>query len=162
MNMKAKHVTQAGVIAAIYVVLTLPFATISTEVMQVRISESLTILPFFTPAAIPGLFIGCLLSNIFISKFGMVDIVFGSLATFIAAYLSRKMPNKYLVPIPPIIVNALMVGALIYYGTFGTLQINLTLFAFMGWLAVGQTIACYGLGMPLLLALEKYKTKIFS
>lgn len=159
--MKAKHVTQAGVIAAIYLVLTLPFATISTEVMQVRISEALTILPFFTPAAIPGLFVGCLLSNIFISKFGLIDIVFGSLATLIAAYLSRKMPNKYWVPLPPIVVNAIMVGALIYYGTFGTLEMNVTLFVFMGWLAVGQTIACYGLGMPLLLALEKYKDKVF-
>lgn len=162
MKNKVNYITNSGVIAAIYVVLTLPFASFSTDFMQIRLSEALTVLPFFTPAAIPGLFIGCLISNIFVSKFGMVDIVFGSLASLIAAYLSRRMPNKYLVPIPPIIVNAIIVGMLIYFGTFGVLEFNKTLLIMMSWLFVGQTIACYGLGFPVLLILEKYKDKIFN
>lgn len=162
MNNKVKYITQSGVIAAIYVVLTLPFASFSTDFMQVRVSEALTVLPFFTPAAIPGLFIGCLISNIFVSKFGMVDIVFGSLASLLAAYLSRKMPSKYLVPMPPVIINVIIVGMLIYYGTFGTIELNQTLLVMMGWLLIGQSIACYGLGMPLLLIFEKYKGKIFN
>lgn len=163
MNRSTRFLTQAGVIAAIYVVFTLPFASFGTDFMQVRISEALTILPFFTPAAIPGLTIGCLLSNIFISKIGMVDIVFGTMATFIAAYLSYRLrKRKGLVPIPPIIVNALMVGALIYFGTFGRLEFNTKLLSFMGWLGLGQLIACYGIGFPLLLVLEKYKNRIFT
>lgn len=162
MKNKVNYITNSGVIAAIYVVLTLPFASFSTDFMQIRLSEALTVLPFFTPAAIPGLFIGCLISNIFVSKFGMVDIVFGSLASLIAAYLSRRMPNKYLVPIPPIIVNVIIVGMLIYFGTFGVLEFNKTLLIMMSWLFVGQTIACFGLGFPVLLILEKYKDKIFN
>ncbi|WP_058485560.1 QueT transporter family protein [Defluviitalea phaphyphila] len=162
MNKKILFLVQSALIAAIYVVLTLPFAVISTDYLQVRISEALTVLPFYTPAAIPGLFIGCLLSNIFVSKFGMVDIVFGSLATLIAAFLSYKMPKKILVPIPPIIVNAVIVGFLIYYGTFGNIKVNTTLFVFMGGVGLGQLIACYGLGYPLMLIIDKYKNYIFK
>lgn len=163
MNKNTKFLAQAGMIAAIYVVFTLPFASFGTDYMQVRISEALTILPFFTPAAIPGLTIGCLLSNAFVSKFGMVDIVFGSLGSLIAAYLSFKLRSKkYLVPLPPILVNAIMVGGLIYFGTFGTLEFNQTLLLFMAWVALGQTIACYGLGLPLMFGLEKYKNRIFK
>lgn len=162
MNKKILYLVQSALIAAIYVVLTLPFAVISTDYVQMRISEALTVLPFFTQAAIPGLFIGCLISNIFISKFGMVDIVFGSLATLIAAYLSYKMPKKILVPIPPIVVNALVVGILIYYGTFREIQWNLILLMFMGGVALGQTIVCYGIGYPLMHLLDKYKQYIFK
>lgn len=162
MNKRILFLVQSALIAAIYVVLTLPFAVISTDYLQVRISEALTVLPFFTPAAIPGLFIGCLISNIFISKFGMVDIVFGSLATFIAAYLSYKMPKKILVPIPPIVVNAIIVGLLIYYGTFGKIEWNTTLLIFMGGVGLGQLISCYGIGYPLMLILDKYKQHIFK
>ncbi|NLK22129.1 MAG: QueT transporter family protein [Epulopiscium sp.] len=162
MNKKILFLVQSALIAAIYVVLTLPFAVISTDYLQVRISEALTVLPFFTPAAIPGLFIGCMISNIFISKFGMADIVFGSLATLLAAYLSYKMPKKILVPIPPIIVNAVIVGLLIYYGTFGNIKWNLTLLIFMGGVGLGQLISCYIFGYPLMLVLEKYKKYIFK
>jgi uncharacterized membrane protein len=163
MNNKTRFITQAGLIGAIYVVFTLPFASFGTDYMQVRISEVLTILPFFTPAAIPGLTVGCVLSNIFVSKFGMVDIVFGSMATLIAAYMSYRLRDKKaLVPIPPIIINAIMVGALIYFGTFGELKFNGTLLSFMAWVGLGQTIACYVMGYPLLIILEKYKGKIFK
>ncbi|MDF2675133.1 MAG: QueT transporter family protein [Clostridiales bacterium] len=76
--------------------------------IQFRISEALTILPFFEPAAIPGLFVGCFLANIF-GGYGFVDIFFGSLTTLLAAYLTSKMPNKYLATLPPILLNALII-----------------------------------------------------
>ncbi|MFP4697844.1 MAG: QueT transporter family protein [Eubacteriales bacterium] len=162
MEKGTRYLTQAALIAAIYVVFTLPFATFGTNYIQVRVAEALAILPFFTPAAIPGLTIGCLLSNAFISPYGMIDIVFGTLATLIASYWSFRIKNKYLVPIPPIVVNAIIVGALIYYGKFDVLEFNGIILSYMGGVALGQTIACYGLGMPLLSALERYKTKIFE
>ena len=96
-------ITCAAAIAAVYVVLTLVFAPISYGEVQVRISESLTILPFFTPAAVPGLFIGCLIANI---TGGAIiwDIIFGSVATLIGAIGTYKLRNnRWLAPIPPII-----------------------------------------------------------
>jgi len=162
MNKRVLFLVQSSLIAAIYVVLTLPFAAISTGYIQVRLSEALTVLPFFTPAAVPGLFVGCLISNIFVSRFGLIDIVFGSLATLIAAYLSYKIRKKALVPIPPIVINALMVGILIYFGTFGRIEWNITLLIFIGSVGLGQIISCYGIGYPLMLLLEKYKSHIFK
>ena len=99
---RTKYLTHAAIIAAVYVVLTIIFAPISYGQVQVRISEALTVLPYFTPAAIPGLFIGCIIANIY-GGAGIIDIIFGSLATLFAAFLSYKMPKKYLVPLPPIL-----------------------------------------------------------
>lgn len=140
--------TRAAMIGAIYVVLTLIFAPISYGMIQVRISEALMVLPFFTPAAIPGLFIGCLIANIF-GGLGMPDIVFGSLATLLSAYLVSKIDNKYLVPLPPILINAVVIGFVLHY------VLALPLIMTMLWVGLGQVIACYGLGLPLLLFLEK-------
>lgn len=157
---RTKFLTQAAMIAAIYVVLVEVFKPFAYGMIQVRVAEALTILPFFTPAAIPGLTIGVLVSNI-IGPYGMMDIVFGSLATLIAAYLSYKMPRKILVPIPPITVNAVIIGAMLYYIFLGTPD-EMPLLAIMGWVGLGQLIACYGLGYPLMRILEKYKNKIFN
>jgi len=157
---KTKFLVQSAMIAAIYVVLTLVFKPISYGLMQVRVSEALTILPFFTPAAIPGLAIGCLLANV-IGPYGILDVILGTTATLIAAVLSYKMPNKYLVPIPPIIVNALIIGPMLYYILVAE-QVPVQMMGAILWVALGQVIACYGLGYPLLRLLEKYKNKIFS
>ncbi|MGE4282989.1 MAG: QueT transporter family protein [Clostridia bacterium] len=152
-----KFLVQAALIGAIYAVLTIAFAPFSYGIMQVRISEALTILPFFTPAAIPGLFVGCLLANIY-GGMGLADIVFGSLATLIAAslsYLVRKY--KWLVPFPPVIVNALIVGTFLYYIFMNDPEMSAPLLVIMGWVGLGQLIACYGLGYPLMLLLKKYE-----
>ncbi|HHW32355.1 MAG TPA: QueT transporter family protein [Clostridiaceae bacterium] len=149
-----RFIIEASVIAALYAALTILFAPISYGMLQVRISEALTVLPFFTPAAIPGLFIGCIISNI-IGGNGIYDIIFGSLATLVAAILSYKIKKPYLVPLPPIIVNAIVVGFILFY------VLNMPLYATMVWVAIGETIACYGLGYPLIKQLEKYKDKIF-
>lgn len=109
-NKKAYFITQAAVIAALYVVLTLFINAfdLASGAIQVRISEALTILPYFTPAAVPGLFIGCLLSN-FMTGAAIWDIIFGSLATLIGAigtYLLRKW--KWCAPLPPILSNTII------------------------------------------------------
>ena len=103
-------------IAAIYVVLTIVFAPFSFGEVQVRIAEALTILPVFTPAAIPGLFIGCLIGNILGGAL-LPDIIFGSLATLIGAlftYLLRKR-SKFLAPLPPILANIVVVPFVLRY-----------------------------------------------
>ena len=102
-NKTVYFMTHGAMIAAIYVALTMLFAPISFGPVQFRISEALCILPFFTPAAVPGLAVGCLLANIFCGAM-MPDIIFGTLATLIGAagsYALRK--NKWLVCIPPIL-----------------------------------------------------------
>ena len=156
---KTKFLTQAAMIAAIYVVLVEVFKPISYGVMQIRIAEVLTVLPYFTPAAIPGLTVGVIISNI-IGPYGILDIVVGSVATLIAAYLTYKMKKKILAPLPPIIVNAIFVGLMLYYIFLGSPD-EMPLSAIMAWVAIGQTIVCYGLGYPFMLILDKYKKNIF-
>ncbi len=115
-KMKTNFLTRASIIAAIYVVLVLieaPFGPITYGPIQVRLAEGLTLLPLVEAAAIPGVFIGCLLSNLmlsFISPLGLVDIIGGSLVTLLAAYLTSKMKNKYLGILPPVILNGLIVS----------------------------------------------------
>ena len=130
---------------------------------QVRIAEALTVLPFIFPVTIPGLFIGCLISNI-LSPYGPIDMVFGSLATLIAAYLTSKMPNRYLAGLPPVIVNAVIVGGLITYSIAqeGAATVS-TFFVTAGQIGFGQIIACYVIGLPLLVVMEKYiKPRFFN
>lgn len=152
---KIRFIVEAAVIGAIYAVITLLFAPISYGMFQLRISEALTILPALTFSAVPGLFVGCLAANI-LGGNGPLDIIFGSLATLTAAYLSYKMPKKSLVPLPPIIVNALVIGIIL------SIILEMPLYLTVFWVGAGQAAACYGLGYPLLLKLNKYKHKLFS
>lgn len=153
MAMSTKKIIQAAVIASIYAVLTIALAPLSYGVMQIRVSEALTILPYFTPAAIPGLFIGCLVSNM-IGPYGVLDIVCGSLATLVAAGASYCLREKpLLVPLPPVIANAIIIGSMLHFA-YG---VPMPLFACMLWVGIGELIVCYGLGYPLLRFLKKYK-----
>ncbi|RGV96535.1 QueT transporter family protein [Ruminococcus sp. AF14-10] len=150
---------QGAMIAAIYVVLTLVFAPFSYGEVQVRISEALTILPLFTPAAIPGLFVGCLISNI-LGGCVLPDIIFGSLATLIGAigtYMLRRQ-NKFLAPLPPIIANALIVPFVLRYAY----QVPLPIPFMMLTVGIGEVISCGVLGMILHTALNKYRHTIFK
>ena len=134
--------TQGAAIAALYVVLTLIFAPISFGEMQVRISEALTILPLFTPAAIPGLFVGCVLGNLLGGAIPL-DVIFGSVATLIGAvggYLLRK--NRWLVPLPTVLANAVIVPFVLRYG-YG---VELPVLLMAAYVAVGEIVSCYGLG----------------
>lgn len=155
---KTVYVTQTAMIAALYIVLTIIANAfgLASHSIQIRFSEALTILPFFTPAAIPGLTIGCLLSNI-LTGCAIPDIIFGSLATLIGAvltYLLRR--SKWLAPIPPIAANTFMIPYVLLYA-YG---IRPLWFSFIT-VAIGEIISCGFLGMLLLFTLNKYRTKIF-
>lgn len=158
-NSKALFVAQAAVIAALYVVLTLLANSLglANYAIQLRFSEALTILPFFTPAAIPGLFLGCLISNLLTGAI-VWDVVFGSIATLIGAlgtYLLRRC--KWLAPLPPIIANTLIVPLVLRfaYGIPGSIPY------FMLTVGIGEVLSCGVLGMLLLFVLQKYKKYIF-
>lgn len=150
--------TQAALIAAVYVVLCVVFAPISYGEVQVRVAEALVILPYFTPAAIPGLFVGCLLSNL-IGGSILMDVVFGSLATLLGAvgsYYLRK--NKVLVLLPPIIANTLIVPFVLYYGYGVPLPIPFMMLT----VGIGEVIAVAVLGTILLNVLNRYRGILFG
>ena len=157
-NQKVLFLTQSAMIAALYVVLTVVFQPISFGDMQVRIAEALTVLPAFTPAAVPGLFIGCLIGNVLGGAI-LPDIIFGSLATLLGAlftYLLRKQ-SKFLAPLPPIFFNTLIVPFVLRYAY----KINLPILYFMLTIGIGEVISCGILGLILYTALQKYRHKIF-
>ncbi|HBL84779.1 MAG TPA: transporter [Clostridiales bacterium] len=148
-----------AMIAAAYATLTLALAPIGYGAIQFRVSEALTVLPFIFPEAIIGLFIGCLTSNIIYSPFAVLDIIFGSLATLGAAFWTSRIKNRYLAPLPPIIINALVIGFVITYSEAGKTFVDFPLTAFyvnMATVGLGQTVVCYGLGLPLLMAMKEF------
>ncbi|APF28155.1 transporter [Clostridium sporogenes] len=159
MNLQNKKISKlvfSAVIAAIYTVLTLLLAPISYGQIQVRASESLTLLPFLSSYSIWGVFLGCIISNL-IGGNGIIDVVFGSLATLIAAILtyyigkSNLKFKKYLAPLPPIIINAVVIGFILNY----TLKLPLLLSII--WVGLGEAISCYVLGLILISIIEKNK-----
>ncbi|MBR0383737.1 MAG: QueT transporter family protein [Eubacteriaceae bacterium] len=133
---------QGAVIAAMYVVLTLLFEPISFGTTQIRIAEILTILPLFTSAAIPGLFMGCLLANL-IGGTVVLDVVFGSIATLIGAALGYSLrSNRWLVPLPAVLTNTVIVPFVLKYG-YG---LELPMMVIAGHVAVGEFVSCFILG----------------
>lgn len=149
---------QAAMIAALYVVLTYIANAmgLASSAIQVRFSEALTILPYFTPAAIPGLFVGCLLSNI-LTGCAIPDIIFGSTATLIGALLTRRLRKyKWLAPVPPIVANTLIVPFVLLYA-YGIQPLWLSFIT----VGIGEIISCGVLGMLLLIVLEKYRGRLF-
>lgn len=158
MNKRTLYITQAAIIAALYVVLVFVFQYSSFGPIQFRIAEALTILPYFTPAAIPGVTIGCLLSNL-IFKMEPLDTIFGTAATLIAAFLSYQLrDNKFLVPIPPILINAIIIPWVLKYAYF---EVN-TIPFMMITVGAGQLVSAGILGMILLFSLERVRHVIFK
>jgi uncharacterized membrane protein len=155
---KLLYMAQGALIAALYVVLTMIFASISFSQVQVRIAEALTILPVFTPAAIPGLFIGCLLGNS-LGGAVIVDIIAGSIATLIGAIGTRMLrKTPYLAVLPPIIANALIVPFVLRYAY----QIELPIPFMMLTVGAGEVISAGMLGLILYFALKKHAKKLFG
>ena len=157
-NKTVYFVAYGAVIAAIYTVLTLVFAPISFGPVQFRIAEALCILPFFTPAAVPGVFIGCLLSNLLAGAMTM-DVIFGSLATLIGAvgsYALRR--NRFLVLLPPIISNAVIVPWVLRYAYGSTDLIPVAMVT----VGIGEILAVGVLGSILIRGLERYRHTIFG
>ena len=175
-NTKVLFIAQAAAIAAIYVVLTLLANALglANYAIQVRFSEALTILPYFTPTAIPGLFVGCIISNI-LTGCHPLDTVFGSLATLAGAVVTYLIAHgfnkpgtkdffkagairKWLCPIPPIVANIIVVPQVIRY-CYGSEDAIPFLMLTVG---IGEVISCFILGMILLFALEPRKNAIFG
>ena len=158
-NKNVAFLTQAAIIAAIYVVLGVAFAAIGSGAIQVRIAESLTILPIFTPAAIPGLFVGCLISNILSANI-IPDIIFGSLATLIGAIGTYRLGKiqPVLGTLPPILANTIIVPLVLRYGYGQPLPIPYMMLT----VGAGEIISCGVLGMILYTALKPIKMRIFG
>ncbi len=158
MEKKTKFLAHAAIIAALYIVLTYlaNVLGLANGAIQIRFSEALTILPVFTPAAIPGLFIGCFVSNI-LSGCIIWDVVFGSIATLLGALLTHAIKKqKKLACIPPILSNTIIVPFVLKYA-YG-LPAGLGYFILT--VGAGEIISCGILGTALLIYLEKYKNAI--
>ncbi|MDY3286391.1 MAG: QueT transporter family protein [Eubacteriales bacterium] len=154
-----KMIATQGMIAAIYVALALLLQPISFGNLQCRVSEALTVLPFLSPITTVGLTVGCLISNI-IGGAGILDIVFGTLATLVSGLLTARMPNKWLAPLPPVLINAVVVGAVLSFVSVPLASFFPTFWIFAAEVGLGQVGACYVLGIPLLAVVRR--TRLFD
>ena len=155
---KTRNLVFSALIASIYVVLTLLLRPISYGPIQFRVSEALCVLPYFTPAAIPGVFIGCLISNL-LGGAVLMDIVFGSLATLIGAigsWLLRR--NRWLVSLPPILSNTLIIPWVLKFA-YGSEDLVWYMMITIG---IGEILAIGVLGQLLISVLAKYTKMIFG
>lgn len=148
-------IARAAIVAALYTVVTYAIQSVAFGAIQFRVSEALTVLPFFMPEAIFGLFAGCVLANLFSPHFVLLDVLFGGGATLIAAYLSYKCKSKWLVPLPPVLLNAVGVGFVIALSSADT-QGFWAMFAISALqVGISEAVVCFGLGIPLIMLLEK-------
>jgi uncharacterized membrane protein len=158
-----RTLTRAGVIAGLYIILTLSLNRIAFGVplgpvyFQFRPGEALTVLPILFPEAVPALFMGVLISNL-ISQFGVLDIVFGSLLTLAAAYVTRKTRKHLLAWFSPVIFNALGVSIYVAYiitNQWLTPAYWLTYFQLVLSIGISEALVVFGLGLPLVAYLRK-------
>ena len=148
-SFSVQNLVLSGIIAALYAALTLALAPISFGAMQFRVAEALTLLPMVSIASVPGLFLGCLLGNL-LGGAPWQDILFGSLATLLAAITTRLL-RKYwsLAALMPVLFNGLIVGATL------SVVLNLPFWLTVGTVALGEAAVCYMLGVPLINLLKK-------
>lgn len=164
--MKNRHLyslTLGAMIAALYVAFTYLSSIfgLASGVVQVRISEALCILPYFTAAAVPGLAVGCLVANLLFAT--PLDVIFGTLATLIGAVGTRLLRKQtpYLAPVPPIVANAVIIPFVLAAGNiipFDTISLTVT----AGTVGLGEIISCAVLGIPLLFLLKRYRVRLFG
>ncbi len=145
---KPYYLIRIALIAAIYTTISILFSPLSYGPIQIRIAESLSILPFIDHAAIAGLFLGCILTNIW-GGLGIIDIFGGSICTLIAAILTYKMKKPIYAPLPPVLINSLGVGFYLH------LLFKLPFLFTLMYIFLGQVISCYLFGYPLLIVLLK-------
>ena len=155
---KTRNLVFGALIAAIYVVLTMAFRPISYGPIQFRISEALCVLPFFTPAAIPGVTLGCLISNL-LGGAVMMDVIVGSLATLIGAIGSWLLRgNRWMVSLPPILSNTLIIPWVLKFA-YGSEDLVWYMMITVG---IGEILAIGVLGQLLISVLTKYRNTIFG
>lgn len=148
-----KALTLAAVIAAAYAALTLCLPSYTP--IQIRLSEAFTVLPFLFPAAAPGVAVGCLAANL-LSPYGAIDVVCGTLATALAALLTARTRRQALAPLPPVLCNGIIIGGMLAWYEVGFGPGFWGLFAAHGLtVGLGELAACYGLGLPMLIALRR-------
>lgn len=150
-----RQMASAAIIAALYAVMSLMSSIFGLTYgpVQCRFSEALTVLPFLLPEAVPGLFIGCLVTNL-MSTVGPLDIIIGSMATLLAALWTARMPSRWLAPLPPVLCNAVLIGAMIAWYEAGFTAAFPGLFLWNAvTVGIGEAIACYVLGLLLLAVL---------
>lgn len=153
---KAMWIAQSAIIAALYVVITVVLAPFGFGEIQLRVSEALTVLPVFTPAAVPGLFLGCLIGNILGGGI-LPDIIVGTIATLLGAIGTYSLRRyKYLAPIVPVITNALLVPFVLKYGYGVPLPIPVMMLT----VGIGEILSCMVLGIALMKLIEK--TNLFG
>lgn len=156
MRITTKSLARGAVAAAIYVALSLLANALNLAYgpVQFRFSEALTVLPFLFPESVWGLAVGCLLTNV-LSPYGLLDLVAGTAATLLAALLTARCRNRRLAPLPPVICNAVLVGALIAWEETGGGAGFAAAFAYHALtVGAGEAVVCYALGLPLLKVLE--------
>lgn len=150
-----RNLAFASIVAALYAVLTMVLYAPSYGPIQLRFSEALTVLPYLFPSAAPGLFVGCLIANL-ASPYGLVDLVFGSAATLLAALWTRRIKNRWLAPLPPVICNAVIIGATLSYAEVGFGGSFWAVYAYNAiTVGIGELLACYVLGSILLTVLPR-------
>ena len=154
-KLSTRDLTLAALIAAVYAVLTVALPVPQYAGIQCRLSEALTVLPFFFPAATPGLVVGCFIANLF-SPYSL-DVVFGTAATLIACLMTQRMPNQWLAPLPPVVCNAVIVGAeCAWYQAGGFGPAFWPAYAFNAFtVGLGELLACYILGSLLIRVLPR-------
>ena len=154
-----RQITLAAAVAALYALLTY-FGSIfglTYGPVQFRFAEALCVLPFLFPTAAPGLFVGCLIANL-LSPYGLVDVVCGSAATLIAALITARVRHRWLAPLPAVLSNGVIIGAMLAWYEAGFGPVFWGMFAYNGLaVALGELGACYVLGMLLLYAIPKIK-----
>ena len=149
-----RDLTLAAILAAVYAALTVTLPIPQYAGIQCRLSEALTVLPFFFPAATPGLVVGCFIANLF-SPYSL-DMVFGTAATLLACLITQRMPGKWLAPLPPVLCNAVIVGAELAWYQTGFTAAFWPAYAFNAFtVGVGELLACYILGTLIIRVLPR-------
>lgn len=155
MKITVTQLVRGAVIAALYATLTIVASPISFGPVQFRVSEAMTVLPFIFPEAIIGLSIGCFLSNIIGST--LIDAIFGTLATLLAAIVTAKCKKLWLAPLPPVIFNGAIVGLVVTLMTVEFSWMNYLFIALS--IAASEIVVCYACGIPLLIAVNSLGKK---
>ncbi len=161
-NLSLKDLTAAAVVAALYTALSLLSNALGITFgpLQCRFSEALTLLPMLLPSSVWGLTAGCLLTNI-LSPYGLPDLIVGTFATFLAAKLTLRCRNPFLGALPPVLCNAVLVGAMLAFQQTGLSAAFPAVFAYQALtVGFGQAVACYALGIPLLRMLKKHLSRL--
>ena len=156
MKMTAKSIARAAMIAAIYAALTLLLQPFSFRAVQLRVSEALTLLPILPLDAVPGLFVGCLLAN-FLAGAAWYDVVFGSLATLLAALCTRRLrAHFWLAALMPVLFNGLVVGAVVHYCYSPVIPLPLCMLS----VAAGEAVSCLVVGPLFIRVMRKLPAQL--